>query len=230
MLRRTLEVASTLVLLVGSGACNPARDAQTSDTAAPELAPPTTVEAKGALATRHEAQALFDRARESYVRKDLTAAGAALREASAFLKLAADSAPEESRRRLQSSADDLDGLADKVIKGDVRTAANLDAIFARAQGAEAERHHADALGAWARKDYTRAGEELLMAVDHLERGAKDAGMVLTKDAQKVIADAREISGQLISGTGFAADRVGTVTDALRKEIRDFGAKIEKRRS
>jgi hypothetical protein len=128
-----------------------------------------------------------------------------------------------------SSARELDKLATDVETNMIKTKRSLDYAFARSQRAEAERHHADAVAAWARKDMARASDELTMAVDHFERAAKDAGSVLSAGTKNVLTDTREVAGQLTKGVGFVPEQVGKVIEAFGKEISVLGAKIEKQK-
>lgn len=232
-MKTILAVTAAVLVAGGMGACKRAEQAkpEAEETQAKQAAPaPNVIESKGALAARREAQEHFDRARESFLQKDLATSAAELRAASKFLSERADSATGEVKERVVASARELDRLATEVEKSAIKSEKSLDYAFARAQRAEAERHHANAVAAWAKRDDARAGDELIMAADHLERGAKDAGQVLGTGVKKVLADTREVAGQLIKGVGFVPEQVGKVTEALGTEIRALGSKIEKRKA
>lgn len=225
-MRQKLSISTALLLVAGlTGACKREREAKPEDTAAA----PTVMESKGALAVRREAQEHFDKAREHFLRKDMTTAATEIRAASTFLREQADSVSGDVKDHLLGSARELDKLATDVERNMIRTERSLDYAFARSQRAEAERHHANAVAAWARKDLARASDELTMAADHFERAAKDAGAVLGAGAKTVLTDTREVAGQLTRGVGFVPEQVGKVIEAFGKEIRVLGAKIEKQK-
>lgn len=228
-MRQQLAISAAVLLVAGmTAACKPAGETARQETAA--VAPPRVVESKGALAARREAQEHFDKARESFMRKDLTTAATELRAGSTFLREQADSVTGEVKEHMLRSARELDQLAAAVEKNSVESAKKLDLAFARAQYAEADRHHSNAVAAWAKKENGRAGDELTMAIDHLERAAKDAGEDLDAGTKKVLADTREVAGQLMKGAEFVPEKVGNVIEALGKEVRTLGTKIERETS
>ena len=181
----------------------------------------------GALATRQEAQAAFDSARASFVKQDFQAAADALRRAANFLSTQAGTAEAGAKGAFAEAARGLDELSQDVEKGGVKTAEALDRAFARAHQAEAHNHYLRAKDALTRKENTTAGEEMLMAADHLERGAKDAGERLKGGSVTAVQHARATAGKLIRNTRLAAEEVDKDVAALGKEIERLSATLRR---
>ena len=161
------------------------------------LTPPTRDSAAGALATRREAQQLFEAARAALVGKQTTSTAADLRRASAYFARLADSTSGAIKTRIGQTQRGLDSLASKLEARTEVSVRELDRAFARANCVESERHLARSQEAWTRSDTSDAAGELLIAVDHLERAAKDAGSSLGRAGTRTVADARRLGNDLL---------------------------------
>jgi hypothetical protein len=157
----------------------------------------TVDSAAGALANRREAQQLFESARAALVQKQTRNAAAELRRASAYFVRLADSTSGAIRTRVGQTHRGLDSLASKLEARTEVSVRELDRAFARANYVESERHLARSHEAWTRSDTSEAAGELLIAVDHLERAAKDAGSSLGRAGTRTVADARRLSNDLL---------------------------------
>ena len=180
-------------------------------------------ESPGALASHHEAQSFFDGARAALVRKDFDGCLTSLIEAAAFFRAAALGAEPDARVALVAAADEIEPLGANGARGRPRTARDFDRVFAQAHAAEAAQHRARARVALLKDDHVRAGEELLMSIDHLERAAKDARLHADRAVLAAIADARTLAAEMVMGTIAVPDEVTRVTAEIGRAIRRIDA-------
>lgn len=216
---RTTALLGALAVLGASCARGPDAGSK-SDTAQA----PVVTESPGALATRREAQETFDRARAALQRKDFTAATTELANAAAFMRGQAQDAQADARPALERAAATFDTLAIQVTTGNVQ-AKTLDRAFASANRAEAQHHLLRAKDAVEKNDNARAGEELTMSVDHLERALKDAGRQADAAVMSAMADARTFADKMMKGMAAAPDEAKKVTDQLGDRIRRLGPDV-----
>jgi hypothetical protein len=179
----------------------------------------TVEQSPGALASRRECQAALDAARAALIRKDADACITSLAEAAAFFRNQARTDAPEVRPVLSEAAEEMETLAANIVNGRARTPRDFDRAFARANAAEATQHLAHARAALAERDDVRAGEELIMVADHLERAAKDAKARNDRVVQTAIADARTIGSEMMRGTRAAPDETNKVTVEIERAIR-----------
>lgn len=194
-------------------------DAPRHDSGAVVRIPLDTIESFGALATRREAQGSFDAARAALVRKNYKEAATALSDAAGFIRAEAGISDVETRKALDRAGDELDSLAGRVARAEVRSAATLDRVVARAHGAEASLHLLNAHAAMVKRDHVRAGEELMMSIDHLERAAKDARLPTDSVLQAAIADTRSLANEMVRGMEAVPDEAARLTDEIEAAIR-----------
>lgn len=191
-------------------------------------APTETTLSAGAIGARTEAQDHFDKSREAFVKKDTKTAATELRDAAAFMRTRADSATGFAKALAARSASELDSLAKGVESNSVTSAARLDHAFAHANRAEAERHYALATRAWSQHQAARTGEELTMAIDHLERAAKDAGIPLDSAQTGAMTRAHSVADSQLQG-GTAPNGVDDALKDVELQLRRFGARLENKR-
>ena len=210
-----------IVITVACG-CGPApADRLTDDSTAPPATSPATPapRAPGPLATRHEAQQSFDRARAALIRKDYPAAVAHLADAAEFMRSHAAHAELGAIAALQGSAKELEFLAERLSKGETPTIRSLDRVLANANRAEAQHHLTRALAALTDRDSRDAGEELLMAMDHLERAARDLRYPYDAQATPALSEARAFASRLLRGGSVTRAESKRVTGQLAEELR-----------
>jgi hypothetical protein len=127
---------------------------------------------------------------------------------------------------LQGSAKELEVLAQRLARGDAQTTRAFDRVVANANRAEAQHHLTRAAAAVADRAYRHAGEELIMAVDHLERAAHDLRQPNDPEAAGALADARAVAGRLIASDVPARAEMKRVTAQLGAELRRVCAIID----
>jgi hypothetical protein len=171
-----------------------------------------------ALASRHEAQGSFDAARAALVRKDFGGCITSLTEAAVFFRGAAVGAEPDARVALVAAAEELETLVANVARGRTRTARDFDRVFAQGHAAEAAQHRARARVALLKDDHVRAGEELLMSIDHLERAAKDARVRTDPAVRAAIANTRTLASEMVKGTIAVPDEAQRVMDQIGRGI------------
>ena len=213
------RVTSLLAATLMVAACTE-REARpgTSDTTADI---PVFTESPGALATRHEAQGSLDRARAAFEQKQLETLQAELADAASFLRAEAQQTEGDAGLPLLGAAAELDSLAQRAASGNP-TARAVDRAFINTNRAEARYHLLRAGDAIANGESARAGEELTMSVDHLERAAKDAGRPADAAVRTAITDARTLAGEMMQGTGIVPDEAWRVTEQLERAIDRLG--------
>lgn len=175
-------------------------------------------ESKGALASRQECQSALDDARKALVRKNADACVTSLSQAAAFFRSEAETAPAEARPALLRAAEELETLLANVANGRPRTARDFDRAFARAHAAEAAQHLAHARVALLKDDHVRAGEELTMSVDHLERAAKDGELRDDPRVEAAVADTRTLADEMIRGMRAVPDESSKVAAEIERAI------------
>ena len=218
---RTTTLVGVLAVLGMSCAREPKVESKADTAQAPARA---VTASPGALATRREAQETFDRARTALQRKDFATAKTELGNAATFMRSQAQDSQGDDKPALERAAAGFDSLAAQVATGNVQ-AKTLDRAFARANRAEAEHHLLRAKDAVAKSDNARAGEELTMSVDHLERALQDAGRQADAGVKSAIAEARTLAGEMMKGMAAAPDEAKKVTDQLADQIRRLGSDI-----
>ena len=223
-MRRSSHVrrAQAWVLCLALVACG-RTDAPPRDTGIAVRLPLDTIESLGALATRREAQAWLDAAREGLVLRKFEDAAIALSDAATFLYAEARAAPGDAEPALERAAEQLDSLAGVVAHGGVPAPGALDRVYANVHAAEALLHLLRANQSMMRRESVRAGEELMMSIDHLERAAKDARVQTDSTVQTAIADTRSLAGEMMRGMEAVPDEAAKMTDEIEHAIRRIAA-------
>lgn len=217
---RTTTLLALSAIVLGCQRTEPRTAADT------QVAPRPLTESPGALASRRETQDAVERARLAIERKDLQSAKSELTDAAAFLRTEAQQAAGDVQTLLRRAADDLDGIGNRIANGQVKSVAALVTASLAVNRAEAAFHLDRAKDAIANAENTRAGEELTMTIDHLERAAKDAGRESDAVIRSAIADARTLAGELMKGVTATPDNRTKVTDGLANAIARVGASVK----
>jgi hypothetical protein len=186
----------------------------------------TVEESPGALASRHEAQDCFDSARTAFVKQDYEGCITRLAEAAAFFRQQSRAAEPDARPPLDAAAEEIETFLANVANRRQRTPRDLDRVYAQAHAAESGMHLSHARTALAAADSVRAGEELLMSIDHLERAARDARRPRDSAVRRAVADTRPLAAKLATGTSVLADPMHTAMREIEVAIRRIVASIE----
>jgi hypothetical protein len=192
----------------------------------PDTTATAVQESAGALASRREAQDCFDAARTAFLRRDSEECITRLAEAAAFFRAQARAAKPDAKSAMASAAEELETFLANVANGHDRTAKDLDRVYAQAHAAESGLHLSRARVAMASADTVRAGEELLMSVDHLERATRDAHRPATRAVRTAIAAARSLATRLIRGMPAAPGEMISITGEMETAMRRIVASIE----
>lgn len=169
---------------------------------------------------------MMENAKRQFHDKNFGASASDLRSAAAMLRIEAKRTSQADKATLETSAKDLEKLANNVQDQKVKSEMDLDRGLAEASQAKAAHHHLLAAKEWAAKEYRRAGHDLKAAADATERSAEWSGGELSRGGKDIIAGAREVSGKLIAGTGWATAEVGKAIDSLGTEVQKLGHKVE----
>jgi hypothetical protein len=165
-------------------------------------------------------------ARQSYVMLDLGAVAKRLRKAAANLRITSNQADEAIKPQLTHSADELESLAGRVEKGEVKSVRELDQPSARALHRLSRHHYLMAQRSWLHKERERTGKQLRAAADNLEHAARLSEQEVQAASQTVVADVRLIAGKLVEGVGYGVDEVGRGFASLGKEVESVGNGME----
>jgi hypothetical protein len=211
------------VILIGGIARVAAASETTSETKAPKDS--AIVSEDIFIVFADEPQHHFMRAFEHFLKHEWQAAAAEIRKGAGFLKLEAARAAADAKKELTAAVQMLEKLAGDVEKGAVRSAKDLQDVFAKAEHAVAKHHYLKAAEAWAKKWIKKAGHELRAAAVSLEHGFAWAGQKLEAIMIKSIDDARHIAEKLIEGVDWVAEEVGKTIEYLGKEIDKLGKAV-----
>jgi len=168
----------------------------------------------------------FQKARESFLEKDVKGSAAAIRKGAAYLKSVEEQGQEKGKQSFRASAEELKNLADRVEKGAVKSVKEIDRAFARASHALAQFHYRKAKESWAMKEVTKTGQELQAAGLELESAVKQAGKNAENSPGPVIQETRQLAGKLLQGADWANAEVEKGIKALGAEIDKLGAKLK----
>ena len=168
----------------------------------------------------------FQKARKSFLKKDLKSSAEAIRKGAAYLKSVGEQAEEGGKQAFLVSMQELEKLADRVEKGTITSVKELDQAFARAHHVMAQHHYLRATESWTKKETLKVGQELKAASRHLERGVKHVGGKVRNDVKPVIKDTRFLARKLIKGTGWVDAEVERGIKALGLEIDKLGEKVK----
>jgi hypothetical protein len=218
----TITLLAALLAAVLVTGCSKGPEARPADPVISADAP-AVIESPGSLATRHEAQESLDRARAAFEQKRYDAMRSELADAAAFLRTEAQETEGDAGKPLRHAASQLDSLASRVVTGAPPTRTAVARALVNTNRAEAQYHLLRAGDAITNGDNQRAGEELTMSVDHLERAARDGGRPADPALQTAIADARTLAGEMLKGVGAVPDEAWRVTDQMDRAIDPTGA-------
>jgi hypothetical protein len=165
-------------------------------------------------------------ARQSYLTVDLGAAAQQLRKAAVNLRSHSTQADDATRPQLNHSANELESLAHRVEKGEVKSAEELDQPSARALQRMSRQHYLMAQRSWLRKQRERAGRRLRASADNLEHAARLSGRDVQMATQTVVKDVRLLSSRLVEGVGYSVDEVGKGFERLGKQVESVGSEME----
>ncbi len=167
----------------------------------------------------------FQKAHESFLKKEFKASADEIRKGSAFLKKEAQSANGEGKKELTASIQELGKMADDIEKGAVKSDKNLKDAFSRAEHALANNYYLKASDSWSKKETKEAGHALNSAAEHMEQAANWSGHKLDTGSSEAVRTGREISGKLVQGTGYVSEEVGKSLKSMGDAISRFGKKI-----
>ncbi|MEO5870727.1 MAG: hypothetical protein ABIT91_12815 [Gemmatimonadaceae bacterium] len=125
------------------------------------------------------------------------------------------------------AATSLDDLARDLEGGNKTTVGRLDALSARASLAEAEYHRSLAAVAWATQAKESVADELVMAADHLERAALDAGLPITSTQRDLLRELRSVAAELSARPAPALIDLNEPLAALGSEIAQLGRRLDR---
>ena len=168
----------------------------------------------------------FQKARESFLKKDLKNSAEAIRRAAHYFVKLQTQAEEKREKAFFASQEALAKLADRVEKGTVKSVQELDQTFAQAAQALAQYHYLRATESWAKKETSRVGRELEAASAYLESGVKRVGGKVEHGVGTVIQDTRLLAAKLIQGGGYVNTEAEKGIKALGVEIDKLGKKVK----
>jgi hypothetical protein len=162
----------------------------------------------------------FQKARESFLKKDLKASAEEIRRGIAYLESIEAKAEDNRAKAYQKSFQNLHEFADRVENGTVASVTELDQRFARTYYTIANYHYLKALESWTKKETLVAGQELKAAAAYLGEGAKHMREEMKTGVGPVIDNSRLLAEKMVNGAGWT-------TTEVENGIKVFGAEMEK---
>jgi hypothetical protein len=202
------------------GACGGPRPERAIDTTAI-----TFDEPKDVLGTRQECQLALDSARRALIRNNIDGCTTNLADAAAFFRAEATKAAPDARSALIEAATGIETLLANIAHARTRTPRDFDRVFAKAHTAEVRLHLSHFRVALFEHDHRRAGEELLMATDHLERATRDARLRDDRAVNAAIANAHSLALEMVRGTSIVPDEATRVTGEISVAIDRIAAHV-----
>ena len=214
MTSRGCAAAPWLVVLALCGACGQerARSQRSATSTAPRAPAAVTASApERPMANRREAQPFLDSAAVLLARGDTSTAVAQLHRAAALVQVDANQPSGSASGPLLALADRIDRFAGGLARRDMARMPSLAHISALLNLAEANRHLALASVACSTRSRESIYDELTMALDHVERAARDGRIALAPPTRNAIAEVRQVAAPL--ATECARD-LGPLDDAI----------------
>ena len=180
--------------------------------------PSTLTPGAGLYSIPNEPGKSFHEARQNFLLEEAKIAAADIRKGAAYLKMEKAVVKKEMQDVIASSERDLDKLAQDVENGTVKSAKELDGVFARAHQALAKSYITRATEAWAKKDAKQTGHYLKTAITHFRSYLAWSGQKLETATAASIRDCRALANKLIHGAGYMSEEVGKALKNVAKEI------------
>jgi hypothetical protein len=173
------------------------------------------------MADRQEAQPFLDSAAVLLARADTNAAVVLLHRTAALVQMTASRPRSAASDALLAVSDSIDRYAGALARRESLRASSLSRISMLLNLAEAERHLSLASVACSTRSRESIYDELTMALDHVERAARDGPRPVSAPTRAAVAEARRAAAPL--ATDCAQD-LGPLDDAIanmRREIAEM---------
>lgn len=180
--------------------------------------PSTLTPGAGLYSIPNEPGKSFHEARQNFLLEEAKIAAADIRKGAAYLKMEKAVVKKEMQDVIAASEHDLEKLAQDVESGTVKSAKELDGVFARAHQVLAKSYITRATEAWAKKDATQTGHYLKTAITHFRSYLAWSGQKLDTATAASIRDCRTLAGKLIHGSGYMSEEVGKTLKNIAREI------------
>lgn len=162
----------------------------------------------------------FQKAKKDYLEKNMNSAAQQIQKSASFMKAKAAKASDKGKEALNTSAKELEKLADDVKKGTVTSVKRMEETFARAYVALASDSHIKSTESWAKKEKSKAGDALDSANKYLERSFAWAGQKIETRTKEAMEKSKELSLKL-------KKKGSVVAEDVAKGLKDTGTEIEK---
>lgn len=167
----------------------------------------------------------FRKAKQDYLVKNMNSAAQQIQKSASFMKAKAAKASDKGKEALNTSAQELEKLADDVKKGTVTSVKRMEETFARAYVALASDSHIKSTESWAKKETAKAGDSLDSATKYLERSFAWAGQKIETSTKEAMKKSKELSLKLKEKSSMLAEDVGKSLKDTGNEIEKFGKRI-----
>ena len=165
-----------------------------------------------------EAESHFQRAKETFSRKDYKTAAANIRMAGACVALESLRGVGEQKTELQSVSENLNRLADEIEAGRFHSQEILKGVFARSQYALALHHWGRASRAWSSKNPKQAAEAMRTAAMVAEKALTWEGKEIKGNTAQVFKETREHARKVIEGKDWKSGKMSDSISRLGKEL------------
>jgi ElaB/YqjD/DUF883 family membrane-anchored ribosome-binding protein len=178
-----------------------------------------------ALESPSSIEQTFQKAKQDYLEKNMNSAAQQIQKSASFMKAKASKASDKGKEALNTSAKELEKLADDVKKGTVTSVKRIEETFARAYVALASDSHIKSTESWAKKEKEKAGDALDSANKYLERSFAWAGQKIETKTKEAMKKSKELSLKLKKKGSEVAEDVGKGLQDTGNEIEKFGKRI-----
>jgi hypothetical protein len=167
----------------------------------------------------------FNKAYNSFVKKDTKTAAVDVRKNAEFIRLISEHTADASREALTTSAKELDTLANEIENGTVTSAQTLGDAFANASMALAKHYSLKISESLANKDEKKAGKDFKATANYLDASLEWAEIEPDKGATAVMKSAQEIAKKTAKGTKIEESETSKIINDLNAEIKKVSAKL-----
>jgi hypothetical protein len=184
-------------------------------------AAPATTQTKAPASSLNELENDFQMAKQDFVKKDYAKAASEIRQAEAYVDTQAEQAGGAAKRDLVNVGNELDGLAEKLQKGTVKSEKDISTSASQTYHALARYNVGKASESFSQKAESLAGEYLKTAADAIEKAWVWSGREIHSGTRTTIQEAREAADEVKMGSNEASANVSQAIHSLRSEISKF---------
>ena len=169
----------------------------------------------------------FAAASTYYKERKLASSARELRLAAAQLERVAGNSDAPGKVELRQRAEDLERLAVRVEKGEVKSESEMDGVFGRSYVALASHHHRVAKRDLDRSMVAQTAKELEESGNYLEEAGTWRGRELDNDTRATVVKTRDLDDRIEKKEKVTKEEIGAELKEVGERIEQMGARIVK---